>query len=158
MMKAVFRLITHGLTLLIGFALGLYTLPILTQPPAPAQDVQQSSAENARFSGRFSRDQKGSDFLHWGEGAIRVTDTQIVHDGKLAPGPDYRLYLIPEHAENEAEFQAIKGASAMIGQVDSFNGFALDIPAGIATDDYVGVLIWCEAFEEFITSAIYRQP
>lgn len=157
-MKATFRLITHGLMLLLGFGLGLYALPILIQPPVPEPEFLQTSAENPRFSGTFTRDLKGSDFLHWGEGTISVTDTQIVHIGDLAPGPDYRLYLIPQKAENEAEFLAIKDNSELIGRVDTFSGFVIDIPGNVNAEDYVGVLIWCEAFGEFITSAIYRQP
>ena len=157
-MKATFRLITHGLMLLLGFAIGLYTLPILIQPPVPEQEFLQKSAENPRFTGTFTRDLKGSDFLHWGEGTISITDSQVVHIGSLAPGPDYRLYLIPQKAENEAQFLAIKDNSARIGRIDTFGGFVLNIPQEIETEDYVGVLIWCEAFGEFLTSAIYRQP
>jgi len=35
----------------------------------------------------------------------------IVHEGKLAPGPDYKLYLTKEFVEHEDEFLPIKDAS-----------------------------------------------
>ena len=44
----------------------------------------------------------------------------------------------------------------MIGDVKTFEGFLLDIPAGIDIAQYNTVLVWCEAFDEFITAAQYR--
>ena len=80
----------------------------------------------------------------------------IVHQGKLAPGPDDKLYLVLELVETEARFEQIKAASLRVGDVKTFNGFVLEVPQGTDLTAYTTVLIWCEAFGEFITAARYR--
>lgn len=155
-MRFFFLLISHGAMLAIGFALGVYFLPILTAPEGPDQATLSASAESAMFSADLTRDLKGSDRLHWGEGSISLTPTQIVHMGKLAPGPDYMVYLVPEFVEDEAGFEAIKDASLRVGPVKTFDGFILDLPEAVDLEAYTTVLVWCEAFGEFITAAKYR--
>ncbi|SFR40407.1 DM13 domain-containing protein [Litoreibacter janthinus] len=150
------RLITHGIAGGIGFALGIYALPILTAPPSPDAAMLEARAETALYSAAFVRDLRGSDFLHWGEGIVSVTDNQIIHEGKLAPGPDYKLYLTTEFVEHEDEFNPIKVDAALIGDVKTFGGFLLDIPQGVDPSAYTTVVVWCETFGEFITSAKYR--
>ena len=83
--------LTHIVAIAFGFALGVYLLPILTAPDSPDQTVLQREAENTMFVGELTRDLRGSDFLHWGEGKISVSADRIVHEGALAPGPDYKL-------------------------------------------------------------------
>jgi hypothetical protein len=154
--RLLFMLVSHGATLAIGFALGVYFLPILTEPESPDTAMLEQRARNALFTAEFTRDLKGSDFLHWGEGTVSITPTQIIHKGSLAPGPDYKLYLVREFVEHEDEFNAIKGEAALIGDVKTFGGFLLDVPNGIDVNAYTTVLVWCEAFGEFITAAKYR--
>jgi len=57
---------------------------------------------------------------------------------------------------NKASFAGIKPRSVQVGEVKSFNGFILDIPPQIEIDAYTSLLIWCEAFSQFITAARYR--
>ena len=38
----------------------------------------------------------------------------------------------------------------------TFDGFVVDVPAGVDVTAYDTVLVWCEAFGQFITSAKYR--
>lgn len=147
---------SHTIVLAIGFALGIYLLPILVAPPSPEAAVLRSEAQAARYSATLSRDLDGSDALHWGEGTISINSTRVVHQGKLAPGPDYKVYLAPEFVENEAEFERIKADSALIGGVKTFDGFLLDMPAEVDIEDYSTVVIWCETFGEFITAAQYK--
>ena len=155
-MRKLILVSTHAAMLVVGFALGVYLLPILTAPDAP-DDAQllQSSAE-AIYSAEFKKDLEGSDFLHWGEGTVSVTPSQIVHEGELAPGPDYKLYLVPEFVETEESFMAIKSQSVQIGDVKTFQGFIVDIPEGVDVSAYNTVVVWCEAFREFISAAKYR--
>ena len=40
-----------------------------------------------------------------------------------------------------------------VGEVKAFSNFSLDVPPGITVGDYPVVLIWCEAFGQFITAA-----
>ena len=155
-MRKLLLLGTHTLVLAIGFALGVYFLPILTAPEAPDEATLIASAKRAMFSAEFTRELKGSDFLHWGEGTVSITQTQIVHMGALAPGPDYMLYLVPEFVEDEDEFEAVKSDSLNIGPIKTFDGFIADMPAGVDLSKYTTVLVWCEAFGEFITAANYR--
>lgn len=156
MKKLLLLLTTHGAMLAIGFALGVYTLPILTAPKAPEAATLTATAQNAEFTGEFTRELKGSDFLHWGEGTISLTPSNIVHMGRLAPGPDYKLYLTPSFVEDEASFEAIKDQSLQIGDIKTFDGAILPLPEGVDLTAYTSVVIWCESFGEFITAAKYR--
>ncbi|MEM6465892.1 MAG: hypothetical protein AAF679_05235, partial [Pseudomonadota bacterium] len=101
MFRRILSLITHGIALAVGFGLGVYLLPILTAPPSPDAATLEESARDALFSAEFTRELEGSDFLHWGEGTVSVTQSQVVHEGALSPGPDYMLYLVPEFVEDE---------------------------------------------------------
>lgn len=155
-MKKLLLLLSHLGFGAAGFALGIYTLPILIAPPAPDEAEIAQASQSAAFTGNFRRDLKGSDFLHWGEGDVSVSSHKIAHKGKLAPGPDYKLYLTSGFVEDEAQFEAVKQAAARIGDVKTFNGFVLEVPAGIDINEYDTVVVWCETFREFISAARYR--
>jgi hypothetical protein len=155
-MRKLVLLVSHLAMLGAGFGLGVYLLPILTAPPAPEAAMLQQKAQSALYSAEFTRDLEGSDFLHWGVGTVSLSQTEIVHQGRLAPGPDYRLYLVPEFVETEAQFEAIKANALEIGEIKSFDGFLIALPDGVDLDAYTTVLVWCEAFGEFITAAAYR--
>ena len=150
------NLITHGIALAVGFALGIYLLPVLIAPDAPTDAEVTASSQQALFSGEFSKDLPGSDFLHWGEGRFTISSKQISLMGSLAPGPDYKLYFAPELALNEEEFLRIKDKSVNVGPVTTFDNFILDIPANINPAEYKAVVVWCETFSEFITAATYQ--
>ena len=156
MFKKLLLLFTHAGALAVGFALGIYLLPILTAPPSPDADMLEEKAQAALFSAEFTRELRGSDFLHWGEGKVSVTAESIVHEGKMAPGPDYKLYLTKDFVEHEDEFNPIKSEAALIGDIKSFGGFLVDVPQGVNVSDYTTVVVWCESFGEFITSAKYQ--
>ncbi|MDH3386946.1 MAG: DM13 domain-containing protein [Gammaproteobacteria bacterium] len=156
MFKFIRFLITHGIALAIGFALGIYLLPVLIAPEAPSDAAVSSSASEAIYRARFYRDLPGSDFLHWGDGEVAITDKQISFMGSIAPGPDYQLYLTRELALTEQEFLAIKNESARVGAIRTFDNFILDIPATIRPAEYRALVVWCETFGEFITAAGYR--
>ncbi|MEM8957052.1 MAG: DM13 domain-containing protein [Pseudomonadota bacterium] len=156
MWRWMIRIATHGVALAVGFALGVYLLPILTAPPSPDSAMLEQSAEGAVYSAELTRDLPGSDFLHWGEGTISLSPERIVHEGRLSPGPDYKLYLVPEFVDHEDAFLPIKGEALQLGDIDTFEGFVVDLPAGVDLDAYTTVLVWCEAFSEFITAAEYR--
>jgi hypothetical protein len=147
---------THSIAVALGFALGIYALPILTAPNSPDAAMLEEKAQNAEFTAKLTRELRGSDFLHWGEGTISVSANEIVHEGKLAPGSDYMVYLTSEFVEDEAEFEAIKGQATLIGPVKTFGGFLLNVPSGVDVTQYNTVVVWCESFGEFITAAKYR--
>lgn len=156
MLRLIFLTGTHAAVLAIGFALGIYFLPILTAPDSPNEAMLEQTAQSALFEASFSRQLKGSDFLHWGEGTVSVAADKIVHQGALSPGPDYKLYLASEFVEDEEQFLRVKGAARLIGDVKTFDGFIVDVPQGVDVSAYTTVIVWCEAFGEFITAAKYR--
>ena len=156
MLRWIMLLVTHGVVFAAGFVLGVYLLPILTAPPSLDREMLAETAKAAQFQTTFSRDLPGSDLLHWGEGTVSVTTEKIVHEGKLAPGPDYKLYLVPEFVDDEASFLKVKDRSVQVGDVKTFDGFLVDLPSGTDINSYNTVLVWCEAFGEFITAAKYR--
>ena len=156
MRRLLIGLVTHGVAAAFGFALGIYLLPILTAPPSPDAAMLEEEAANALFTAQLTRDLRGSDLLHWGEGTISVSQSMIVHEGALAPGPDYKLYLLDQFVEHEDEFEPIKDSAVRIGDVKTFGGFLIDIPEGVDVNDFNTVLVWCEAFGEFITAAQYQ--
>jgi len=71
-MKTLLLFGSHTLVGAIGFALGIYLLPILTAPPAPEDAAVEAVAAQALYTGEFRRDLAGSDALHWGEGTVSV--------------------------------------------------------------------------------------
>lgn len=147
---------THAAALAVGFGLGIYLLPILTAPEGPAAEVVQAAAEEAQFTGEFRRDLADSDALHWGEGALFVNRDSITLEGRLSPGPDYRLYLSPEFVETEADFEALKSQMVEVGPVRTFENFSLAVPTSVNAEDFRAAIVWCESFGEFITAAAYR--
>lgn len=147
-------LITHGIALAIGFGLGVYFLPILTAPPSPDSAKLEEMAASALYTAELTRELRGSDFVHWGEGTVSVSATEVTHQGKLAPGPDYKLYLTQGLVDHEDTFDRAK--AIQIGDIKSFSGFIVDVPDGVNIDDYDSILVWCEAFGEFITAASYK--
>jgi hypothetical protein len=147
---------SHAAVLAIGFAFGVYFLPILIAPDAPAATEVAAQAGRAQFKGTFRRDLKDSDALHWGEGAVSVGPQAIALQGKLAPGPDYKLYLSPSFVETEADFLRLKPSMARVGDVKTFDNFLVPVPAGVDVARYDTVVVWCETFNQFITAAKYR--
>lgn len=156
-MKVLLLLLTHALALGAGFALGIYALPILTAPDAPTAEVTAAAAAEAIYTGRFQRDLAGSDLLHWGEGTISIGERSIAFEGELAPGPDYKLYLSPEFVETEAAFQQLRDRMVRVGDVKTFNGFVLPVPASVDAAAYTTAVVWCESFDQFISAARYRE-
>jgi hypothetical protein len=156
MKKLLLLLASHAAVLGIGFALGIYALPILTAPAAPTAADLTAAASQAAYTGRFRRDLKDSDPLHWGDGTVSVGRQTIVLAGKLAPGPDYKLYLSPEFVETEADFMRLKTRMARVGDVRTFENFVVPVPPSVDISQYDSVIVWCESFGQFITAAKYR--
>ncbi len=155
-----FRLLACLICLCIGFGAGfgagVYALPILTAEKGLSRTQLAELANqqtSAMRTGTFVRDLADSDAFHWGDGTVTVTNERIWLDGQLSPGPDYRLYLVSRFVETEAEFLAIKDSGLQIAPIKAFSNFSVDIPQGLDISGYNTVLIWCEAFSQFITAA-----
>jgi hypothetical protein len=156
MLRWLVLLITHGAMLAVGIGLGVYYLPIITAQPGPSPEAIASASANTMFSGTFERNLPGSDFLHWGEGEVKLTPANIVHTGMLAPGPDYKLYLTSDFVDTKEGFLAIKDKAVRVGDVKSYNGFILPVPQGVDVNQFTTAVVWCESFSMFISAAKYR--
>lgn len=156
MMKAIGLLLSHLFVLALGFAAGIYALPILIAPDNPSSSEVLKVAQSAQFSGEFRRDLIDSDFLHWGEGQVSISPSVISFQGELAPGPDYKLYLSPQFVETEADFNRLKPNMVKVGEVKTFSSFMVPLEKDIDTTQYNTVIVWCETFGQFITAAQYQ--
>ena len=153
---------------LMGFAGGIYALPILvaynnaqqaqSNPPKTKMVMMDnnSTISDKTYTGTFNPDAKDSDFLHrgWGDITIRGGTITFNENVKLTPGPDYRLYAIATYTELESEFLTQKPNAIEIAQIKQFDGAqSFPIPEGMDISKYEAVLVWCEAFKQFITVA-----
>jgi hypothetical protein len=125
-------------------------------PKAPSPKEVYKQHNESRSEGQFRRDLKGSDFLHWGEGTVYVSRTAISLIGRLAPGPDYKLYLSPEYVETEADFLRLKPRMVRAGDVKTFDNFIVPLSGNIDPNEFNTVIVWCESFGQFITAARYK--
>jgi hypothetical protein len=156
MKKKLLLAATHIAVFLAGFGAGVYFLPVLIAPEAPTAADLEAAAMGAEWKGEFRRDLKGSDFLHWGEGTVTVSRGAIALQGRLAPGPDYKLYLSTEFVDNKPDFLRLKSKMARVGDVKTFENFVLAVPPGIDPAKYTTVVVWCETFSMFISAARYK--
>ncbi|NQX89657.1 MAG: DM13 domain-containing protein [Halioglobus sp.] len=154
--KNLLLVLSHFGAVALGFALGIYMLPVLMAPDPPSQEFVAEAEQSAVYSGVFRRDLEDSDFLHWGEGVVYLSPSMVSFQGELAPGPDYRLYLSPRFVQTEADFEVLQSEMVEIGNVDTFQRFVLTVPRGVDLNAYNSVIVWCKAFGQFITAAQYR--
>ncbi len=141
MRRFLFLTLSHLIVAAGGFALGIYLLPILTAPAAPAAAEVVSQATQAAYTGRFRRELKGSDLFHWGEGTVSVGPRSIAFMGKLAPGPDYKLYLSHEFVETRADFKRLKERMVRVGDVRTFENFIVPVPESVDPARYTTVIV-----------------
>lgn len=158
MKKLIILTLSHLSFAAAGFAAGIYALPILTAPAAPSASEVAATMEGALLTGEFRRDLAGSDLLHWGEGTVSVSPRFISLQGRIAPGPDYKLYLSPEFVETESEFENVRPRMVQVGDVKTFDNFIVPVPPEIDPARFSTVIVWCESFGEFITAARYQGP
>lgn len=140
----------------LGFGLGVYLLPVLIAPKGPDQALVDAAMEQATYRTAFKRDLPGSDALHWADGKVSVGPDQVAFEGRMAPGPDYKVYLVPEYVDTIADFERVKATSVRIGEVKSFGNFLVDVPDGVDVEQFTTVVVWCETFSKFISAGQYR--
>ena len=154
--RAILLAFTHAAALAAGFAGGIYVLPILIAPRAPSAAEAKAAAAGAAFSAEFRKDLKGSDFFHWGEGTVSVSRDRVALAGRLAPGPDYKLYFSPEFVDTKDGFLQVKARSMRVADIRTFENFIVPLPASFDPAAFNTVVVWCETFSMFITAAKYR--
>ena len=75
---AIALLASHVVAAALGFAAGVYVLPILVAPPGPDELTLETAARESRFVGRFSPDRTDSDALHYGDGEILLQPPSLM--------------------------------------------------------------------------------
>ena len=100
--------------LIIGFGLGVYFLSILTAEEGLEEAALAGLQTSIERGGTFQRDLPGSDAFHLDDCTIVVSRDRIWLDDAIAPGLDYRLYLILPFADDEASFLVIKDRAVHI--------------------------------------------
>jgi hypothetical protein len=58
--------------------------------------------------------------------------------------------------ETEVEFEQLKSSMVMVGDIKTFENFVVEVASDIDLLQFNTVVVWCETFGEFITSAKYR--
>ena len=117
--------------LVIGFGLGVYFLPILMAEKGLDSALVGALSDSALRCGTFVWDLPGSGWLHWGDEVVMINADHDWLDDKVAPGPDYCLYLTPKYVESGIGFQTIKGQPLQIGRIKAVENFSLDLPDGV---------------------------
>lgn len=152
----VLLLVSHISFLVAGVVIGIYSLPILMATSDPTSGTLVLGIKQTRYVATISENLTDSDFLHWGKGTFSLGDEYIVFQGSLAPGPAYQLYLAPKFIDTEKAFLEQKHLMQEVGDVTSFNDYVLPVNPEINIDQFNTVIIWCESFNQFITSAQYK--
>ncbi|MBN5232558.1 DM13 domain-containing protein [Serratia marcescens] len=147
---------SHLMFFVVGTGLGIYILPILTAQENASLNEINDVRKQAKYKGKFTRNQKGNDVFHWVEGDLYVTDNEIAFKGEVSPGPDYKIYLTKKQAVDKSSFLEIKKEAVLIGELKNFGNFRKNIPDSVNINDFTTVQIWCERFSQFIGSAEYR--
>ena len=155
-MKAIKLIFSAVLIFSFGFSMGIYTLPLMVAPPSLSMLELATAAQSAKYLVQIPDELDGSDLLHYGKGEFYISESKIVFKGKLAPGPDYQLYLSKQFVENESQFNEHKNSMLNISEVKRFDGFISVVPNDVDINQFNSVIIWCEAFGEFITAAKFK--
>ena len=155
-MKAIKLIFSAVLIFSFGFSMGIYTLPLMVAPPSLSMLELATAAQSAKYLVQIPDELDGLDLLHYGKGEFYISESKIVFKGKLAPGPDYQLYLSKQFVENESQFNEHKDSMLNISEVKCFDGFISVVPNDVDINQFNSVIIWCEAFGEFITAAKFK--
>lgn len=148
-------MVTHLTMLGLGFGAGIYILPILTaQEDAAFNEIEEVKRE-AKYSAHFTKNQNGSDALHWANGDLYVSERDIAFRGEVAPGPDYKIYLTKTQAFDGDSFLEMKKDAVLVGELKNFGNFRKAVPLSVDINEFTTVQIWCERFSKFIGSAKY---
>lgn len=141
-----------------GAVLMLLAYPFLFPPPVVNEQIINQSSKEKVLMGQFIHPNP-SDPIHWGKGGVSIyrgneyEEVFLETDFEVGPGPAYHVYLSSgKRIRNNDDFKA--GRNTDLGKLKSFEGTQVyAIPAGIGPDDKASVVIWCEVFDQLISSA-----
>jgi hypothetical protein len=138
-----------------GFAGGLFVFPYLF-PPAPVNEVVDSSIRSELVATGSFIHANPSDPVHYGKGQVSVYP-KLVHletDFEVGPGPKFHVYLVPD-ADITPATRVQDTMYVDLGRLKAFSGGQnYPIPAGVELSRFKSVVIWCEQFGVLISPAM----
>ena len=108
----------------------------------------------------FREDAPGQDAAHWGRGSVTVYDAEqemvcieFARDFEVGPGPNFWIYLnaVPDVLDEEG-FLADHGRMR-IAKLKSFIGSQVYPIDRKLFEEAQSITVWCESFNQYITSA-----
>ena len=169
MSKTIKRVILYSfLAIAIAGAGYFASLHVSRERPLTAEDKVLKKAINKDDEqvtvlkrGSFNPNATDSDDLHRGRGDVELVkfmgETRLVlkDNFHVTNGPDYKLYLLNHsNVQTEERFKQIKEQSHQLDSIKQFSGFQVfTIPGNIDPNEIKSVLVWCEAFSQFISNA-----
>lgn len=150
------------LGLILGTAIGvagtILVYPFIFPPPVVNEQITDAHLKDIIASGHFIHPNP-SDPAHWGKGDVSIYEGEdllevfLESDFEVGPGPAYHVYL--SNGNNIRKNDDFYNASNTdIGQLKSFSGSQIyNVPTTLDFSTINSVVVWCEAFNQLITSA-----
>jgi hypothetical protein len=138
----------------LGAAAGFFAYPTLYAPYYGKDAVVPVGAGAPRASGQFAQ-AAPADRVRYGSGGVTVGDDRVElgDDFRVAPGPKYHLYLVPER-DIDADTRVDESMFVDLGPLKAFSGRqAYPVPAGVEVQEYGSVVIWSEQLNALISPA-----
>jgi hypothetical protein len=137
-----------------GLALGIFIFPYLFPPPPATEQLGEAERAAVVAKGNFIH-ANPSDPVHWGKGAVSVSERSVFLEADFAvgPGPAYHVYLVPKaKIRSTADMQDV--AFVDLGRIRAFQGSQrYAIPEGTDPKTFQSVVIWCRQFGVLISPA-----
>lgn len=150
------------LGLILGAAIGMagtfLVYPFIFPPPVVNEQISDVQLKEIIASGHFIHPNP-SDPVHWGKGGISIysggnlLEVFLESDFEAGPGPAYHVYLSSgKNIKSNNDFNS--AVNTDIGQLKSFSGSQIyNVPSTMDISTVNSVVVWCEAFNQLITSA-----
>ena len=141
----------------LGAAAGFFAYPTLYAAYAGKEAVAPVAAGAPRAGGQFIQPAP-ADRVRYGSGGVTVADDRVElgDDFRVAPGPKYHLYLVPERGI-DADTRVDESMFVDLGPLAAFSGPQVyPVPAGVEVEDYGSVVVWSEQLNTLISPAELR--
>ena len=112
-------------------------------------------ASSATYRGE-SRRPKSSDALHGAKELFLSARRPLRLPVRLAPGPNYKLYVSPEFVKTEAGLQRLKPAMVQVGRVESLENLVVPVADTIDPSPCTTVIVEAEGCARHKAESIKR--
>ena len=110
--------------------------------------------------GVFNPDAQGSDSLHRGWGWIQIVEYEWIkrivfwEDFKVTNAPDMYIYLVKGKSIETKEAFELAEKKYKLTRIQQFSGYQVyDIPSDVDISEYQSLVLWCDAFSVYMSSA-----